>query len=149
MPRALLLSGLLALALAPCGAQAQTQAHAALLQSSLQSTTQLLASRSAAWKTRTGARYTFSHGSERTTQERTTATPPTLQNILLWFGQGGTPSGNLPFTFAPQNLTPSFLKPMYGWFSQMNFQSCLFGTTVKLGPYGTASIGVSASRGCT
>lgn len=72
-----------------------------------------------------------------------------FQNNLWWIGK---PNPNPParsnvLVFTPISLIPGFLKPLYGWFTQnLNFQVCLLGGTVTVGPYGTTT--VSVGRGC-
>jgi len=71
-----------------------------------------------------------------------------FQNPLWWFG---TPNPNPPtqtpvFTFYPLNLLPSFIRPLFGWFANLNFEACAFGFTLHVGPYGAVS--GSYSRGC-
>lgn len=74
-----------------------------------------------------------------------------FQNRFFWFG---TPNPNPPagtitiFEFTPLSLIPGFLRPLYSWFTQnINFQACVFGASVKIGPYGSLSGSVS-SGGC-
>jgi hypothetical protein len=74
--------------------------------------------------------------------------PNILQNSFWWFG---TPNPNPPtqtpvFTFHPLNLIPAFLRPLFGWFATINFEACIGGLTLRIGPYGTVS--GSYSRGC-
>jgi hypothetical protein len=72
-----------------------------------------------------------------------------FQNRFFWFG---TPNPNPPpgatvFEFTPLPLIPGFLRPLYGWFTQnLNFEACILGATIKIGPYGTIS--GSLTRGC-
>jgi hypothetical protein len=72
-----------------------------------------------------------------------------FQNRFFWFG---TPNPNPPpgatvFEFSPLPLIPGFLRPLYGWFTQnLNFEACILGATIKIGPYGTVS--GSLTRGC-
>jgi hypothetical protein len=71
-----------------------------------------------------------------------------FQNGLWWFG---TPNPNPPtqttvFTFYPLALIPGFLQPLFSWFSSINFEACIGGLTLRVGPYGTVS--GSYSRGC-
>lgn len=72
-----------------------------------------------------------------------------FQNELWWIGQ---PNPNPPprsevLVFTPLSLVPGFLKPLYGWFTQnLNFEVCLLGGTITVGPYGTTT--VSVGRGC-
>jgi hypothetical protein len=71
-----------------------------------------------------------------------------FQNPLWWFG---TPNPNPPtqtpvFTFLPLNLLPSFIRPFFGWFANINFEACIGGLTLRVGPYGALSGGYS--RGC-
>ncbi len=73
---------------------------------------------------------------------------PVFQNQLWWFG---TPNPNPPtqtpiYTFYPLNLVPGFLKPLFGWFENLNFESCILGWTTTIGPYGTVT--GSVSQGC-
>jgi hypothetical protein len=47
-------------------------------------------------------------------------------------------------TFQPLILLPGFFRPLFGWFAHLNIRFCVFGIGVKIGPYGTVSVG----RGC-
>lgn len=72
-----------------------------------------------------------------------------FQNDLWWVGQANPnpPARSNIFVFTPMSLVPGFLKPVYGWFTQnLNFEVCLLGGSVKVGPYGTTT--VSVGRGC-
>jgi hypothetical protein len=71
-----------------------------------------------------------------------------LQNPLWWFGPPNpTPPPQTPvFTFQPLNLIPGFLRPLFSWFSDINYEVCVAGLTLQIGPYGTISGGYS--RGC-
>ncbi len=42
------------------------------------------------------------------------------------------------FTFSPFSLIPGFIKPLFGWFMQVNFEACIFGLSVSIGPFGRA-----------
>lgn len=71
-----------------------------------------------------------------------------IQNRFWWFG---TPNPNPPprttvFQFYPLALVPSFLRPLFGWFEAINFEACILGFTLRIGPYGTVS--GSYGRGC-
>jgi hypothetical protein len=72
-----------------------------------------------------------------------------FQNRLVWFG---TPNPNPPerttiFEFSPLGLIPGFLRPLYGWFTQnLNFEACILGASVKVGPYG--SVTGAVGNGC-
>lgn len=71
-----------------------------------------------------------------------------LQNRFWWFG---TPNPSPPpqttvFEFFPLALVPGFLRPLFGWFEAINFEACILGLTLRIGPYGTVS--GSYSRGC-
>ena len=72
-----------------------------------------------------------------------------FKNPLLWIG---TPNPNPPastriiWTFQPLNLLPAFVRPLFGWFANINFQACIAGISVRVGPYGTIS--GSIGRGC-
>ncbi|MDZ7885532.1 MAG: hypothetical protein U5N53_22735 [Mycobacterium sp.] len=72
-----------------------------------------------------------------------------FQNDLWWIGRANPnppPQSNI-LVFTPISLVPGFLKPVYGWFTQnLNFEVCLLGGSVKIGPYGTTT--VSVGRGC-
>ena len=71
-----------------------------------------------------------------------------LQNPLWWFGPPNpTPPTQTPvFTFHPLNLLPGFLRPLFSWFADINYEICVAGLTLHIGPYGTVS--GSYSRGC-
>jgi hypothetical protein len=71
-----------------------------------------------------------------------------FQNRLIWFG---TPNPNPPaltpvFSFQPLNLLPGFIRPVFSWFADINYEACIGGLTLHIGPYGTVSGGYS--RGC-
>ncbi len=72
-----------------------------------------------------------------------------FQNELWWIGRPNSdPLDRSPvLEFTPLSLVPGFLKPLYSWFTQnLNFEVCLLGATVTVGPYGTTT--VSVGRGC-
>jgi hypothetical protein len=71
-----------------------------------------------------------------------------LQNRLWWFGTPNPtpPTQTTVFTFYPLALIPGFLQPLFGWFGAINFEACIGGLTLRIGPYGTVS--GSYSRGC-
>lgn len=72
-----------------------------------------------------------------------------FQNDLWWIGQANPnpPDRAEVLVFTPMSLVPGFLKPVYGWFTQnLNFEICVLGGSVKVGPYGTTT--VSVGRGC-
>lgn len=71
-----------------------------------------------------------------------------FQNPLWWFGTPNpTPPTQTPvFQFYPLALIPGFLQPLFGWFGNINFEFCIAGLTLQIGPYGTVS--GSYSRGC-
>lgn len=72
-----------------------------------------------------------------------------FQNDLWWIGPANPnpPARSDVLVFTPISLVPGFLKPVYGWFTQnLNFEVCLLGGSVKVGPYGTTT--VSVGRGC-
>jgi hypothetical protein len=66
----------------------------------------------------------------------------------IYFGPAkpNGPTKTNVFTFSPLALIPGFLQPLFGWFKNINFQACVFGITLQLGPYGVFS--GSYSRGC-
>jgi hypothetical protein len=71
-----------------------------------------------------------------------------LQNPLWWFGP---PNPNPPtptpvFTFYPLALVPGFLQPLFSWFADINYEVCIVGFTLHIGPYGAVS--GSYGRGC-
>jgi hypothetical protein len=74
-----------------------------------------------------------------------------FQNRLIWIGPSNPnpPAGTTTvFEFRPLALVPGFLRPLYRWFTQrLDFQLCVAGASVKVGPYGTVSGSVSSS-GC-
>ena len=71
-----------------------------------------------------------------------------LQNPLWWFGPPNTtPPPQTPvFTFYPLNLLPGFIRPLFSWFADINFEACVLGFTLHIGPYGAVS--GSYGRGC-
>lgn len=73
---------------------------------------------------------------------------PVFQNQLWWFGKPNPnpPTQTIIYQFYPLNLVPGFLKPAFGWFENINYESCLFGWTTTVGAYGTVT--GSVSRGC-
>ena len=75
--------------------------------------------------------------------------PNILQNGLWWFGTPNPtpPTQTTVFQFHPLALIPGFFRPLYSWFTQnLNFEACIGGLTLHVGPYGTVSGGYS--RGC-
>jgi hypothetical protein len=73
---------------------------------------------------------------------------PILQNPLWWFGipNPTPPASTTVFTFYPLALLPGFIRPFFGWFNDINFEACVGGLRLHVGPYGT--ITGSYSRGC-
>ena len=71
-----------------------------------------------------------------------------FQNPLWWFGTPNPtpPTQTTVFQFYPLALIPGFLRPLFGWFEAINFEACIGGLTLRIGPYGTVS--GSYSRGC-
>lgn len=72
-----------------------------------------------------------------------------FQNDLWWIGPANPnpPARSDILVFTPMSMIPGFLKPVYGWFTQnLNFEVCLLGGSIKVGPYGTTT--VSVGRGC-
>ena len=71
-----------------------------------------------------------------------------FQNPLWWFGTPNPtpPTQTTVFEFYPLALIPGFLQPFFGWFQSINFEFCVAGLTLQIGPYGTVS--GSYSRGC-
>lgn len=72
-----------------------------------------------------------------------------FQNQIWWIGGANPtpPPRSDILVFTPLSLVPGFLKPAYGWFTQnLNFEVCLLGGSIKVGPYGTTT--VSVGRGC-
>ena len=68
--------------------------------------------------------------------------PNILQNGLWWFGTPNPtpPTQTTVFQFYPLALIPSFLRPLYSWFTQnLNFEACVLGATLRVGPYGTVT----------
>ena len=69
----------------------------------------------------------------------------------IWLGSNREPPTGPEYAevivFTPLSLVPGFLKPLYkaltGW---INFQACLFGVSLRIGPYGRTS--VTVGRGC-
>lgn len=82
-----------------------------------------------------------------------TSTPGSIvrsifQNDLWWIGKANPNVARSEIlAFTPLSLVPGFLKPLYGWFTKsLNFEVCLLGATVTVGPYGRTSL--SVGRGC-
>ncbi|RWA16965.1 hypothetical protein [Mycolicibacterium elephantis] len=72
-----------------------------------------------------------------------------FQNSLWWIGSANpNPPSNerVWFSFNPFALLPPFLRPFFGWASNLNFQLCFAGLSAKIGPYGSFS--VSVGRRC-
>jgi len=71
-----------------------------------------------------------------------------LQNPLWWFGppNPSPPTQTTVFTFFPLALIPGFLQPLFSWFGDINYEICIAGLTLQIGPYGTVT--GSYSRGC-
>jgi hypothetical protein len=71
-----------------------------------------------------------------------------LQNPLWWFGPPNpTPPTQTPIcTFYPLNLLPGFIRPLFSWFADINYEICIVGLTLRIGPYG--AISGSYGRGC-
>jgi hypothetical protein len=72
-----------------------------------------------------------------------------FQNELWWIGRPNMdpPDRSPVLEFTPLSLVPGFLKPLYSWFTQnLDFEVCLLGAAVTVGPYGTTT--VSVGRGC-
>jgi hypothetical protein len=68
--------------------------------------------------------------------------PNIIQNNLWWFGPANPNPGprTTIFAFTPLSFIPGFLRPLYGWFTQnLNFEACVAGVSVKVGPYGSVS----------
>ncbi|MGE0219048.1 hypothetical protein [Mycolicibacterium sp.] len=70
------------------------------------------------------------------------------QGGWLWFGPArpDAPPKTTFLEFTPLALVPNFLKPFFGWTKNLNFQACVFGLSLTIGPYGTTKVAVS--RGC-
>ena len=78
---------------------------------------------------------------------------PLFQNPLWWFG---TPNPDAPpkvytRTFDPLASLPGWSQNYYGWFRDLNFESCVLGLSntigSSVGPYGTATNAISTG-GC-
>jgi len=71
-----------------------------------------------------------------------------LQNRLWWFGppNPAPPTQTPVFVFYPLNLLPAFIRPLFSWFADINYEACILGLTLQIGPYGAVS--GSYSRGC-
>jgi hypothetical protein len=72
-----------------------------------------------------------------------------FQNPVWWFGPANPnppPDTTDFFTFTPLPLIPGFFQPLWGFFTQnLNFQVCIAGLSVKVGPYGTVSGSIGSS----
>ncbi len=70
------------------------------------------------------------------------------QGGWVWFGppRPGAPEKTTILDFNTAALIPGFIKRWFGWLGQLNFDACIFGVTVSLGPY--FSVKASISRGC-
>jgi hypothetical protein len=71
-----------------------------------------------------------------------------LQNPFWWFGppNPSPPTQTPVFTFYPLNLIPGFIRPLFSWFADINYEICVVGFTLHIGPYGAVS--GSYGRGC-
>ena len=71
-----------------------------------------------------------------------------FQNPLWWFGapNPSAPPRTVIFQFYPLALLPAFVRPFFGWFEAINFEACVGGVTLHIGPYGAVS--GSYGRGC-
>jgi hypothetical protein len=71
-----------------------------------------------------------------------------FQNPLWWFGPANPnpPTQTTVFEFFPLAMVPGFLQPLFGWFKNINFEFCIGGLTLQVGPYG--SVSGKYSRGC-
>lgn len=66
----------------------------------------------------------------------------------LWFGPqlpAGTPFSPTILQFTPLALVPGFIKPVFSWFTQINFSACIFG--FSLGRSGRAEETVTRVTG--
>lgn len=70
------------------------------------------------------------------------------QGGWIWFGPArpDAPPKTTILDFNTAALIPGFIKRWFGWLGQLNFDACIFGVTVSLGPY--FSVKASISRGC-
>ena len=70
------------------------------------------------------------------------------QGSWIYFGpqKPDGPNKTTFFEFKPLVLVPGFLQPFFGWTKNLNFQACIFGLSISIGPYGTISS--SVGRGC-
>jgi hypothetical protein len=74
--------------------------------------------------------------------------PRLFQNKLWWFG-APNPTPPAPLytrTFTPLANLPGWSQQSYGWFRNLNFETCVGGLTNVIGPYGTSTN--SVTRGC-
>jgi hypothetical protein len=75
--------------------------------------------------------------------------PNILQNGFWWFGPANPappPDTTDFFTFNPLPLIPGFFRPLWGFFTQnLNFEACVLGLSVKVGPYGTVTGSIGSS----
>jgi hypothetical protein len=71
---------------------------------------------------------------------------PVIQNQLWWFGKANPtpPTQTVILYFEPINLP--IVGPVFGWFPNINYESCVLGYTRTVGAYGATTI--SVSRGC-
>lgn len=72
---------------------------------------------------------------------------PLLQTQLWWFGSPNpTPPPNVNiFQYTPLTLVSPFLKPLYGWYENIRFEPAVLGTTYKIGPCGTITVGFTGN----
>jgi hypothetical protein len=71
-----------------------------------------------------------------------------LQNQFWWFGPANPtpPPSTTVFFFNPLPLIPGFFQPLWGFFTQnLNFEVCVFGASLKVGPYGTVTGSLGSS----
>jgi hypothetical protein len=64
-----------------------------------------------------------------------------FKNRLWWFGESNPNAPEQGISLFELRILPDA-----GWFANLDFQACVFGATIKLGPYGTVS--GSYTRGC-
>lgn len=72
---------------------------------------------------------------------RLKALNPLIQNSIWWFGTFNPPPPPVLaaeiFTFQPLATLPGFVQPIWGWMQSFDFEACVLGRSLVIGPCGT------------
>lgn len=73
---------------------------------------------------------------------------PIFQNQLWWFGKPNPnpPAQTVVYTFEILSLIPDWMQTLRNIVSAIDYEGCILGATMTIGPYGTVT--GSYSRGC-